>query len=197
MRPPPTSSSSGSSWPAGCSCPSSFPASRCLPSRVPGSTESTRRSTSRSRTSISRGGPGAAGGLDRGASQALRPEPAREDRPRRLRLRPLRAIIPGVDRTSVQIFVGAAVLIVIDSLLGLRTARRSGGASSIAWSLVWLAVANETIVALGRLTRGDEQLALGNTIFFVGLLTLIVTLYDRYEPYRGVRLEESPQGAWV
>jgi hypothetical protein len=106
-------------------------------------------------------------------------------------------IIPGVDRTSVQIFVGAAVLIVIDSLLGLRTARRSGGASPIVWSFVWLAVANEAIVALGRLTQGDEQLALGNTIFFVGLLTLIVTLYDRYEPYRGVRFEESPQGAWV
>ena len=89
----------------------------------------------------------------------------------------------------------AAVLIVIDSLIGLRTAGRSGRASSIVWSFAWLAVANEAIVAVGRLTRGDEQLALGSTICFVGLLTLIVTLYDRYEPYRGVRLEESPQGA--
>ena len=99
-----------------------------------------------------------------------------------------------MDRTSVQIFTGAAILVVIDALLGLRTARRSRGASSIA-SFVCLALVNEAIVALGRLTRGDEQLALGSTIFFVGLLTLIVTLYDRYEPYRGVRPEESPQGA--
>lgn len=30
----------------------------------------------------------------------------------------------------------------------------------------------------------------GNTIFFVLLLTLIVTLYDRYEPYHGVRFGE-------
>jgi hypothetical protein len=95
-----------------------------------------------------------------------------------------------VDRTSVQIFTGAAILVVIDALLGLRTARRSRGASSIA-SFVCLALVNEAIVALGRLTRGDEQLPLGNTIFFA-LLTLIVTLYDRFEPYHGVRFGESP-----
>jgi hypothetical protein len=59
-------------------------------------------------------------------------------------------------------------------------------------SFASLAVANEAIVALGRLTWGDGQLALGNTIFFVGLLTLIVTLYDRFEPYHGVRFGESP-----
>jgi hypothetical protein len=28
------------------------------------------------------------------------------------------------------------------------------------------------------LDRGDDEIPLGNTIFFVGLLTLIVTLYD-------------------
>jgi hypothetical protein len=32
---------------------------------------------------------------------------------------------------------------------------------------------------------------LGNVIFFVLLLTLIVTLYDRYEPFHGVRFERS------
>ena len=107
-------------------------------------------------------------------------------------------IIPGVDSTSVQIFTGTAILITIDSLLGLWTARRSRGISSFAWSFVWLALANEAIVALGQLTRGDEQQPLGNTIFFVLLLTLIVTLYDRYEPYHGVRFEErSQRGGWT
>jgi hypothetical protein len=28
---------------------------------------------------------------------------------------------------------------------------------------------------------------LGDTLFFILLLTLIVTFYDRYEPYHGVR----------
>ncbi len=101
-------------------------------------------------------------------------------------------IVPGVDRTSVQIFAGTAMLITIDSLLGLWTARRSRGISSMFWSFVWLALAAEAIVALGQLAGGDEELALGNTVFFVGLLTLLVTLYDRYEPYHGVRFEESP-----
>jgi hypothetical protein len=100
-------------------------------------------------------------------------------------------IIPGVDATSVRIFAGTSILITIDSLLGLWTARRSRGISSFAWSFVWLALANEAIVALGQLTRGEAQQPLGNTIFFVLLLTLIVTLYDWYEPYHGVRFEES------
>ena len=48
------------------------------------------------------------------------------------------------------------------------------------------------VVALAEvLDRGGDEVPLGNTIFFVGLLTLIVTLYDRYEPYHGVRFERA------
>jgi hypothetical protein len=100
-------------------------------------------------------------------------------------------ILPEVDSTSLQIFAGTAILITIDSLLGLWTARRSRGIASIAWSFVWLALANGAIVALGQLTRGDEAQPLGATIFFVLLLTLIVTLYDRYEPFHGVRFQDA------
>jgi hypothetical protein len=101
-------------------------------------------------------------------------------------------ILPDVDSTNLQIFAGTAILIAIDSLLGLWTARRSRGISSIAWSFFWLALANGAIVALGQLTRGDEAQPLGDTIFFVLLLTLIVTLYDRYEPFHGVRFQDAP-----
>jgi hypothetical protein len=100
-------------------------------------------------------------------------------------------IIPGVDSTSMQIFAGTAILITIDSLLGLWTARRSRGIASIFWSFVWLALANAAIVAIGQLTRGDVEWRLGNVIFFVFLVTLIVTLYDRYEPFHGVRFQQS------
>jgi hypothetical protein len=100
-------------------------------------------------------------------------------------------ILPDVDSTSLRIFAGTAILITIDSLLGLWTARRSRGISSIAWSFFWLALANGAIVGLGQLTRGDEAQPLGDMVFFVLLVTLIVTLYDRYEPYHGVHLEES------
>jgi hypothetical protein len=100
-------------------------------------------------------------------------------------------ILPDVDATSLQILAGTAILITIDSLLGLWTARRSRGISSIVWAFVWLALANGVIVAIGQFTRADDELRLGNVIFFVLLLTLIVTLYDRYEPFHGVRFEQS------
>jgi hypothetical protein len=100
-------------------------------------------------------------------------------------------ILPEVDSTNAQILAGTAILITIDSLLGLWTARRSRGIASILWSFIWLALANAVIVAVGQLTSGDEEFHLGNTIFFVLLLTLIVTLYDRYEPFHGVRFEGS------
>ena len=101
-------------------------------------------------------------------------------------------IVPGVTASNGEIVLGAAILITIDSMLGLWTARRSRGIASTARAFVWLALANGAVVALAELLdRGEDEFPLGNTIFFVGLLTLIVTLYDRYEPYHGVRFERA------
>ena len=95
-------------------------------------------------------------------------------------------IVPGLDASNLEIMIGAAILITVDSLLGLWTARRSRGLASLAWAFVSLAVANVAIVALAELIRGSE-VAFGDTLFFILLLTLIVTFYDRYAPYHGVR----------
>jgi hypothetical protein len=101
-------------------------------------------------------------------------------------------IVPGVTASNTEIIVGAAILITIDSMLGLWTARRSRGIASTARAFVWLALANAAVVAVAELLdRGEDEIPLGNTIFFVALLTLIVTLYDRYEPYHGVRFEPA------
>jgi hypothetical protein len=95
-------------------------------------------------------------------------------------------IVPGLEMSNLGIVIAAGVIITIDSLLGLWTARRGRGLASLAWSFVALAVANVALVALAKVLRGSE-VALGDTLFFVLLLTLIVTFYDRYEPYHGVR----------
>jgi hypothetical protein len=96
-------------------------------------------------------------------------------------------ILPETEASNGQILVGTAILITIDSLLGLWTARRSRGVTSIVQAFLWLALANGAIVAVGDALDREGDLHLGNTIFFVLLLTLIVTLYDRYEPFHGVR----------
>jgi hypothetical protein len=111
-------------------------------------------------------------------------------------------ILPEVDASSVEIFIGTAILITIDSFLGLWTARRSRGVASIAQAFLWLALANAAVVFVGELLDREDELHLGNTLFFVLLLTLIVTLYDRYEPFHGVRFQdvaarEAPQPAYA
>jgi hypothetical protein len=45
-------------------------------------------------------------------------------------------------------------------------------------------------VLLGRSLTGGEEVPLGNSLFFVLLLTLIVTLYDHFEPVHGVRFQD-------
>jgi hypothetical protein len=98
-------------------------------------------------------------------------------------------IVPEVDSSNVKILVGTAILITIDSLLGLWTARRSRGVTSTVKAFAWLALANGAIVLVGEAFDREDELHLGNTLFFVLLLTLIVTLYDRYEPFHGVRFQ--------
>ncbi len=58
-------------------------------------------------------------------------------------------ILPDVDASSVGILIGTAILFTIDSLLGLWTARRSRGVTSLIKSFVWLALANVAVVLLG------------------------------------------------
>ena len=99
-------------------------------------------------------------------------------------------ILPDVSASNGQILAGTAVLITIDSVLGLWTARRSRGKTSTIQAFVWLALANGALVAVADALDPDD-VPLGNTLFFVLLLTLIVTLYDRYEPYHGVRFEAA------
>lgn len=100
-------------------------------------------------------------------------------------------IVPEVDASNTKILIGTAILITMDSLLGLWTARRSRGVSSIVQAVVWLAVANVAVVLVGEAFDQEGELHFGNTLFFVLLLTFIVTLYDRYEPFHGVRFQEA------
>jgi hypothetical protein len=100
-------------------------------------------------------------------------------------------ILPDVDSTNIEIFIGTAVLITIDSLLGLWTARRNRGVTSTVKAFVWLALANGAVVFVGEAFDGEDELPLGNLLFFVLLLTLIVALYDRYEPFHGARFQDG------
>jgi hypothetical protein len=104
-------------------------------------------------------------------------------------------MLPGVDASPLAIAVGVAVVIVINAAISdwlIRRARQLGYHTTTRQFLGTLAV-NLAIVAVGQLVldviRGPT---LEHALVFVFLLSLIVTLYDRYRPMNFARFGPPP-----
>jgi hypothetical protein len=103
-------------------------------------------------------------------------------------------ILPGAIATPLQITLAVFVLVLVNASLSLWAARRGRTIESTALTFVALAAVNGGLVVVANwlLDRGPGDIQLGNTLFFVLLLTLIVTLYDRFQPVSRVRFD-SPR----
>ena len=92
-------------------------------------------------------------------------------------------ILPGVESGPVQMVVSVAILIAVNTVLSEALARREVSWRSAGMQFIAMAAANLAIVyvyyLLGR-RDGDADFQLGNTLFLVGLITLIVVLFDRF-----------------
>ncbi|KAA1419781.1 hypothetical protein FE697_017895 [Mumia zhuanghuii] len=105
-------------------------------------------------------------------------------------------IIPSVDTSPVGIAISCAVLIVVNSFVGLWSARRGGGWDSVFATFVVLSLVNIGLVLLASTIAPNEtKFFLSAGFFFVFLLVLIVTLYDRYRPVLDVRTGVTRGGA--
>lgn len=93
-------------------------------------------------------------------------------------------ILPGVRASDLQLAVGVAVLILINTAVSEWLARRGTTWRSMVVEFLAMAAINFGTVALFTLLlrTGEGRLHVGNTLFFVFLLTLLVTLYDRFRP---------------
>lgn len=98
-------------------------------------------------------------------------------------------VIPQVQATPLQLTLGVAVVATFNSVLTLRQARKERTMESAAWSFTILAVVNVLFVFVGDLLlrRSEGDLNVATTLFFLLLLTLLVTLYDRFRPVHDVR----------
>jgi len=94
-------------------------------------------------------------------------------------------IMPHVTATNRQIILSVAVLVIVNSALGLAFVRRGHSISSFTLSFVVQLAMNVGIVWLGRLF--SERFNPYDAMFFVLLITLITSLYDRYRPIRELR----------
>jgi hypothetical protein len=91
-------------------------------------------------------------------------------------------ILPGVEATALQIALGTTVTIAISTLLSEWLAKREVSWRSTGVQFTFMVAANFAIVIVFYVLLGadEDSLRLGNTLFFVTLLTLILVLFDRY-----------------
>lgn len=113
-------------------------------------------------------------------------------------------IIPGVDATPVQLGAGVAVVVGYNSLLRLRVVRSGRSIDSAVVTFVLLLATNAVwVYAAGLLLhRRGGGLEVLHSLFFLSLLSLVVTMYDRWRPVCELRHEaehhrgKRPSTAW-
>jgi hypothetical protein len=98
-------------------------------------------------------------------------------------------VLPGVDVSDFQLFLGIAFFVVVNSAIGLWAARRGYGWDSAAISFAVVFGLNVLIVFLENLllNRSGDGLSLGDTFFFIFLFSILTVLYDRYHPVNEYR----------
>jgi len=105
-------------------------------------------------------------------------------------------VLPDVDSSSTALFLGIAAFVVVNAALSLAVAQRSRGVDSAVLAFGVRVVANVVLVLLAGwlLGRDEGSLSVGDTLFFVGLLSLITLLDDRFRPVADFRFAGTGPG---
>jgi len=92
-------------------------------------------------------------------------------------------ILPGVDVRPLAMTLAVATLLVLNLVASEGLRRLGANFGSAVRQFVIMAVVNSAIVwTVNQVALGGRDLSLGNTLFFVLLLSLLITFYDRYRP---------------
>lgn len=91
-----------------------------------------------------------------------------------------------MDASNLQLVIGLGIVIALNSFVSQWLVGRGTTWASTTSQFLAMGTINIGIVVAFRLLlrQSDRDLDLGNTLFFIALLTLIVTLYDRYRAMR-------------
>ena len=102
-------------------------------------------------------------------------------------------VLPGVEASDLDLFLGIGVFVVINSGIGLWSARRgySWDSAAISFAVVFATNIGLVVAANLLLAWRDGDLRLGDTLFFVFLFSILTTLYDRYRPVNEYRASGS------
>ena len=91
-------------------------------------------------------------------------------------------VLPDVQATDLQLVLGVAFVVILNTVLSHWLARRGFGRVFTLWQFLVLVSANSLVMLVYIFLRiaFDDPVSLANAIFFVLLFSLLVTLYDRY-----------------
>jgi hypothetical protein len=91
-------------------------------------------------------------------------------------------VLPGVQATDLQLAVGVAVVVIINTVLSHWMARRGFGWAFSLGQFIVLVVANFIFLQVYTFLQSmlEHPVRLINSLFFVLLISLLVTLFDRY-----------------
>jgi len=98
-------------------------------------------------------------------------------------------ILPNISLSTLQLTIGVAILIVLNTVVSEFLARRGMDWQSAFTEFIAMMVVNAGILGVFRLVAGANDFRWGNTIFLLFIISLLITLYDRYQPYHYLREE--------
>jgi hypothetical protein len=107
-------------------------------------------------------------------------------------------VLPGVQATDLQLAIGVALVVVLNTVLSHWLARRGFGGAFTLWQFIVLAAVNSAVMLVyaALRTRFEDPVSIANVLFFVLLLTLLVTLFDRYRQVYLMRFGPDSRSRW-
>jgi hypothetical protein len=100
-------------------------------------------------------------------------------------------MLPGTRPATPLVVLGAAVVVTLTTVLSHALARRGVGWTNALGQFLVMLAANCTAVFLYRALPGTRNLDAPAVFFFVLLLSVIVTLFDRFQIIQRARQEEG------
>ena len=100
-------------------------------------------------------------------------------------------ILPGLEVSESRLFVGIGLYVLANVVISLLVARHVGSRTGLLAGFGARVAANVGLVLLARLFLGTGALAVWDTLFFVLLLSLLITYHDRFAPVSVVRAEHD------
>jgi hypothetical protein len=100
------------------------------------------------------------------------------------------SVLPTTELNNLRLFGGVAVFVLLNAVISLWVARRHYSTESVITTFVARIAVNFGLILLLDVLA-DIRTSLGDVLFFLGLFSVLITLYDRYRPVHEYRFHQS------